>query len=140
LLVLTAWTHLSDFDLVLRLVDFSGLRPVLAQRLGWTSGRGWCPFDPVSMFLLQAWQIVNCWSRAETLRNLAGPRYADCAALFGFEEGVYPTEGGLRYFLTALGRHSEVDGDTVLVEREEEKPVEVTIQYLKQGPVARVWL
>ena len=51
------------------------------------------------MFLLQAWQIVNCWSRAETLRNLAGPRYADYAALFGFEEGAYPTEGGLRYFL-----------------------------------------
>ena len=69
LLVLTAWTHLSDFDLVLRLVDISGLRPILAQRLGWTSARGWCPFDPVSMFLLQAWQIVNCWSRAETNRE-----------------------------------------------------------------------
>ena len=27
-----AWAHLSDYDLVLRLVDFSGLRPVLAQR------------------------------------------------------------------------------------------------------------
>jgi hypothetical protein len=27
-----AWAYLSDFDLVLRLIDFSGLRPVLAQR------------------------------------------------------------------------------------------------------------
>ena len=35
-----AWAYLSDFDLVLRLVDFSGLRPVLAQRLGWTSACG----------------------------------------------------------------------------------------------------
>jgi len=29
-----AWTDLCEFDLVLRLVDFSGLRPILAQRLG----------------------------------------------------------------------------------------------------------
>jgi len=115
-----AWAHLSDFDLVLRLVDFSGLRPVLAQRLGWTSARGWTPFDPVSMFLLQGWQIVNGWSRAKTLDNLSDPRYADYAARFGFQEGVYPTEGGMRHFLTALGRHSEVEGDTVLVERDGE--------------------
>jgi hypothetical protein len=127
-----ARAHLSDFDLGLRLIDFSGLRPVLAQRLGWTSDRGWPPFDPVSMFLLQGWQIVNRWSRAETLRNLADPRNADYAERFGFEEGVYPTEGGMRYFLTTLGRHSEVEGDTVLVEREGEEPTEVAIQYLNQ--------
>ena len=29
--------NLSDFDLCLRLIDFSGLRPDLAQRLGWIS-------------------------------------------------------------------------------------------------------
>jgi hypothetical protein len=137
---LAAWAHLSDFDLVLRLVDFSGLRPVLAQRLGWTSARGWCPFDPVSLFLLQGWQIVNGWKRTKTLDNLSEPRYADYAERFGFEEGVYPTEGGLRHFLTALGRHSEVEGDTVLVEREGEEPVEVAIQYLNQLLVGAVTL
>jgi hypothetical protein len=140
LLDLAVWAHLFDFDLVLRLVDFSGLRPVLAQRLGWTSARGSRPFDLVSMFLLQAWQIVNRWSRAETLRNLADPRYGDYAALFGFEEGIYPTEGGMRHFLTALGRHSEVDGDTIRVEREGEAPVEVAIQYLNQLLVGAVTL
>jgi hypothetical protein len=84
------------------------------------------------MLLLQGWQIVNGWKRAKTLENLSDPRYADYAALFGFEEGVYPTEGGLRHFLTALGRHSEVEGDTVLVDRAGEEPVEVAIQYLNQ--------
>jgi hypothetical protein len=72
-----AWDLLSDFDLVLRLVDFSGLRPVLAQRLGWTSARGWCPFDPISLFLLLGWQITSQWNRIQALHNLRKPRYAD---------------------------------------------------------------
>ncbi len=42
------WKYLSDFDWVLRLIDFEGLRPVLAQRLGWTSAQGKKPFDPIS--------------------------------------------------------------------------------------------
>jgi hypothetical protein len=56
---------------------FDGLRPVLACRLGWTSARGYMPFDPVSSFLLLGWQITHRWTRAQTLRNLADPRYAD---------------------------------------------------------------
>ncbi|MEJ2737121.1 MAG: hypothetical protein P8189_26765 [Anaerolineae bacterium] len=126
------WEPLSDFDLVLRLIDFSGLRPVLAQRLGWRSDRGWAPFDPVSIFLLLGWQITNGWSRAETLRNLAKPRYADYAERFGFVDGIYPTEGGLRHFLTALGYHSDADGDSVRVKVDEERTAEVAIQYLNQ--------
>ena len=54
-----SWIDFDDFELLLRLVDFSGLRDVLAERLGWVSARGQVPFDPVSMFLLTAWQIVN---------------------------------------------------------------------------------
>jgi hypothetical protein len=126
------WEQLSNFDLVLRLIDFSGLRPVLALRLGWSSDRGWAPFDPVSMFLLLGWQISNGWSRAETLRNLAKKRYADYAERFGFVDGVYPTEGGLRHFLTALGYHSDADSDSVTVQLDEERTVEVAIQYLNQ--------
>lgn len=127
-----AWEHLSDFDLVLRLVDFSGLRPILAQRLGWTSARGQQPFDPISMFLLQGWQITNGWNRTQTLKNLAAPRYDDYRERFGFGEGVYPTEGGLRHFLTALGHHSDAGGDTVCIELDDEPDVEVAIQYLNQ--------
>ena len=70
--------HLSEFDLLLCLVDFAPLRPVLAQLLGWTRGA--------------------------TLAHLAAPRYRDYAQAFGFRDGIYPTEGGLRHFLTALGR------------------------------------
>ncbi len=83
----------DDSDLLLRLVDFSGLRDVLAERLGWTSAKGKVPFDPVSLCLLTLWQIVNRWSRAETLRNLRKPRYVDYVERFGFRDGIFPSEG-----------------------------------------------
>ncbi len=46
------------------------------------------------------------------------PRYADLATIFGFENGVYPTEGGLRYFLTTLGQNSPDDDNAVVVDEE----------------------
>ena len=46
------WKEHDDFDLLLRLVDFSDLRDQLAVQLGWTSAKGKVPFDPVSLFLL----------------------------------------------------------------------------------------
>lgn len=126
------WQHLSDFDLCLRLIDFSGLRPVLAQRLGWTSARGHTPFDPVSLFLLHGWQITNRWNRTQTLRNLRDPRYADYARCFGLENKPFPTEGGLRYFLTALGAHSQALRHTVSVPLDDERTVAVAVEYLNQ--------
>lgn len=86
------WVDCDDFDLLLRLVDFSGLRDVLAEQLGWTSAKGKVPFDPVAMFLLTSWQVVNNWSRAATLRNLRKSRYADDARLFGFEQVFFPAK------------------------------------------------
>jgi len=118
--------HLSEFDLVLRFIDFDRLRPVLATWLGWISARGYTPFDPVSIFLLLGWQLTHRWTRAQTLRNLADARYADYARRFGFQDSVFPTEGGLRHFLTALGNHS--DGDTLIVDPEQQTPV--TLQRL----------
>ena len=110
--------HWSHFDWLLRLVDFSGLRPVLAQRLGWHSARGQVPFDPVSVFLLIEWQIHSHWSRATVLRHLVDPRYADYAHDFGFHDGIFPTEGALRYYLTTLGRNSERDGYMVMLDQQ----------------------
>ncbi len=128
----TVWAYLSDFDLLLRLVDFGGLRPMLAQRLGWTSARGYIPFDPVSMFLLHGWQTTNGWSRAQTLSNLRDPRYADYLQRFGFGDGLLPTEGGLRYFLTALGRNSEATAQTVSLHLADDRLVEIAVQELNQ--------
>jgi hypothetical protein len=124
------WETLSDFDLLLRLVDFSPLRPLLAWLLGWTSARGKVPFDPLSLFLLLGWQIVHGWSRAQALRHLRDPRYADYAASFGFRHGDFPTEGGVRHFLTTIGHHSALHGDTITVQVDNERAVEIAIQYL----------
>ena len=112
---LANWADTDDFDLLLRLVDFSGLRDVLAEQLGWTSARGKVPFDPVSLFLLTLWQITNGWSRAKMLRNLRKARYADYAQRFGFRDGIFPSEGGLRHFLTTLGENSTAQGQSVTV-------------------------
>jgi hypothetical protein len=123
----TAWEYLSDFDLILRLVDLSPLRDMLAHLLGWTSARGQTPFDPISIFLLIGWQITNHWSRAELLRQIRHPRNADYVQRFGLKDRIFPTEGGLRYWLTALGRQSTSD-ETVLVD--EERLIEIAIQRL----------
>jgi hypothetical protein len=109
------WEHADDFDLLLRLVDFSGLRDGLAEQLGWRVAKGQVPFDPVSLCLLTLWQIFHAWSRAETLRNLHQARNADYARLFGFREDLFPSEGGLRYFLTTLGQNANTQGKEVTV-------------------------
>jgi hypothetical protein len=122
-----AWEYLSDFDLILRLVDLRPLRDMLAHLLGWTSARGQTPFDPITIFLLIGWQITNHWSRAELLRQIRKPRNADYVQRFGIQDGIFPTEGGLRHWLTALGRHS-TSAETVLVD--EERLIQVAVQRL----------
>jgi hypothetical protein len=125
------WKEYDDFELLLRLVDFSDLRDQLAMQLGWTSAKGKVPFDPVSLFLLTCWQLYNGWSRAKTLRNLRKARYAEQARLFGFQDAVFPSEGGLRYFLTRLGKRSKASGESVLVEQGD-RTVVVRVQQLNQ--------
>ena len=100
-----AWQRLDLFDLLLGLIDFSGLRPILAARLYQPSSRGKVPFDPLSFLLLFFWQTINRWPRLKTLRELAKPRNADYSRSFGFREGDWPSESGYRYFLTVLGRN-----------------------------------
>jgi hypothetical protein len=134
------WEDLSDFDLVLRLVDFSSLRPVLAQLLGWTSARGRTPFDPVSMFLLVSWQLINRWKRSVALDNLRKARYADYRQRFGFQSDALPTEGGVRYFLTTLGRNALAEEEMVTVELDHGQAVAIAVQQLNQLIAASVVL
>jgi hypothetical protein len=138
---LAHWENLSDFDLVLRLVDFSGLRALLAHLLGWSSAQGRVPFDPVSTFLFLGWQFDNGWSRAEALRNLKKARYRDDAWRFGYLNGDFPTEGGIRYFLTTIGTHSHAHGETVSVPLDTKRAVAIAKQLLNHllaGAVALV--
>lgn len=127
-----AWETLSAFDLVLRLVDFGELRHVLSWLLGWTSAQGQVPFDPVSTFLLISWQVVNGWKRSQVLRNIRKPRYADYAVRFGFRDGDFPSEGGIRHFLTALGLNSDAHGETISVAVDAERTTEIALQRLNQ--------
>ena len=103
------WPVLSLFDLALRLIDFSSLEAPLAHKVYSPSAKGQTPFHPASMFLLFSWRLDNKWNRVESLRKLANPANADYRQRFGFSEGIYPTEGGLRYFETQLGCESGND-------------------------------
>ncbi len=67
---LAAWESIGLFDLLLLLVDFSGLRPILASKLYRASALGRVPFDPISFFPLFGWQLVDRRNRLEVLRHL----------------------------------------------------------------------
>jgi len=77
---------------------------------------------------------IDCLANREPLepsrclQNLADPRYADHAVWFGFHNGSIHRRG-VRYFLTALGRHSDAEHASVSVEQGQEI-VQVEIQKL----------
>jgi hypothetical protein len=90
---------LNDFDLVLRLFDFSPWRPYLAQRF--CSQLGPPPFDPVSIglcFLLARWRG---WGWSELLTELHSPErgQGSCRRL-GFDPQDLPCASTLRMAFT----------------------------------------
>jgi hypothetical protein len=93
---------LTLFEIALRLIDFSPLRDYLAQCYVQTA-RGQVPFDPVSLCLcLCLRRELNCGWRA-LAKLLAGEHGAGWRRLFGFQDGVTPSESGLRYFRDTVG-------------------------------------
>lgn len=86
---------LDDFDLVLRLFDFSAWRPILAQRFH--SHMGPPPFDPVSLglaILLARWQGWG-WTQLET--ELRSPeRGQGYSRRLGFDPQDLPGESTFR--------------------------------------------
>lgn len=86
---------LDDFDLVLRLFDFSAWRPILAQRF--CSHMGPPPFDPVSIglsALLARWRGWN-WSTLHTELNSPERGKGYCRRL-GFVADDLPCESTFR--------------------------------------------
>jgi hypothetical protein len=88
---------LDDWDLLVRLFDFSAWRPILAQRF--KSPLGPPPFDPVSiglLFLLARWRNWRWATLLTELHSERGPGY--CRRL-GFFPDDLPVESTLRMAL-----------------------------------------
>jgi hypothetical protein len=89
---------LDDFDLILRLFDFSAWRPILAQRFA--SQLGPPPFDPVSLGLSMLLAVWRTWKWSELLTELhsceRGQGY--CQRL-GFDPSDLPAESTFRMAL-----------------------------------------
>jgi len=91
---------LDDFDLVLRLFDFSAWRPILGQRF--TSLFGPPPFDPVSLGL--AWVLARWrhWSWPPLETELRSPeRGAGYVRRLGFDPEDLPVASTFRMALRA---------------------------------------
>jgi len=88
------WKQLSDFDLLLRLVDFNGLRPVLAHLLGWQSGRGWKPFDPVSFFFWSPGKLPTAGSAVRPSKTWLMSVMPMMLPVLVFAKGSLPLKGG----------------------------------------------
>ena len=96
----TAWQGLDDFDLSLRLFDFSAWRPILGQRFA--SQCGPPPFDPVSLglsWLLARWRG---WSWPQLITELHSPeRGQGYARRLGFRLDDLPSVATPRMALNA---------------------------------------
>jgi hypothetical protein len=86
---------LDDFDLVLRLFDFSAWRPILAQRF--RSQLGPPPFDPVSIGLAALLARYKGWGWPTLLTELhSSERGAGFCARLGFLPSDLPCESTFR--------------------------------------------
>ena len=93
-----AWQGLDDFDLSLRLFDFSAWRPILGQRFA--SQCGPPPFDPVSLGL--AWLLARWrgWSWPQLVTELhSAERGQGYGRRLGFRPDDLPSASTLRMAL-----------------------------------------
>ena len=95
---------LTPFEMALRLIDFSPLRDYLAAHYYTGRTRGQVPFDPVSLFLCLCLRREQNLSWRALAQLLAGEHGAGWRRLFGFQDGVTPSEAGLRYFFNTVGQ------------------------------------
>jgi hypothetical protein len=95
------WQGLDDFDMLLRIFDFSAWRPLFAQRLH--SHLGPPPFDPLSIGLGIMLARVKCWGWSELARELRSEeRGQGYCRRFGIRLDDIPSESTFRDTVTAL--------------------------------------
>ena len=95
------WQGLDDFDMLLRIFDFSAWRPLFAQRFH--SHLGPPPFDPVSIGLGIMLAREKGWGWAELARELRSEeRGQGYCRRFGFRVDDLPSESTFRDATTAL--------------------------------------
>lgn len=93
---------LSDFELALRLIDFSPLERALAQHYR-PSAKGQTPFHPVSLLLAICLGRELDLSWRALARVLRGEHGAGWRRRFGFRAGDTPSASGLRHFFHRVG-------------------------------------
>lgn len=93
---------LTEFEIALRLIDFSPLRDYLATVYSQTT-RGRIPFDPVSLWLCICLRREQQRSWRSLANLIQGEHGRGWRRLFGFDQGVTPSGSGLRYFFDAVG-------------------------------------
>lgn len=100
---------LDDFDLILRLFDFSPWRPILGQRFA--SQLGPPPFDPVSLGLSWLLAVWRDWKWSELLTELHSPERGQgyCQRL-GFDPADLPAEATFRMALGDTRDHWMLQG------------------------------
>jgi hypothetical protein len=94
----TAWQGLDDFDLSLRLFDFSAWRPILSQRFA--SQYGPPPFDPVSLGLAWLLALWRGWSWPQLVTELhSAERGQGYVRRLGFQPDDLPSASTFRMAL-----------------------------------------
>ncbi len=97
---LAAWQGLDDFDLILRLFDFSAWRPILGQRF--SSQFGPPPFDPVSLGLAWLLALWRKWSWPQLVTELHSlERGQGYGRRLGFQPDDLPSVSTFRVALQA---------------------------------------
>ena len=95
------WTGLDDFDVILRLFDFSNWRPLFAQRLH--SHLGPPPFDPLSIGLGVLPARAKCWEWSQLVQELhSEERGQGYCRRFGIRRDDIPSESTFRDATKAL--------------------------------------
>lgn len=100
-LTLAQWHGLDDFDVILRLFDFSGWRPLFAQRL--RSHLGPPPFDPLSLGLGILLARAKGWGWTQLVQELhSAERGQGYCRRLGLRPDDIPSEATFRGAVQAL--------------------------------------